>query len=449
MRHLGTRSGAFVFGSLALVLLTATAVWLGISPSARAGLQIGVNLIVNGDAELDVGSTDDNTAVTPTGWATTGNLSIYQYAWEFSPQPAPPAGGGSNFFGGNRPGATGTQATSVLAFATQIDGTPGLDATLSGLLGGWQEQADSGIVTVTFWGGTSETDVYALGELKIGPVTAADRNNESKFVSRSASCHVLPGTRSVVVEISTTSPYGWNDAYLDNLSLVLNPTTGTPAAACGTAPTTTTPPTTTPPTTTPPTTTPPTTTPPTTTPPTTTPPTTTPPNIDIDINVSVAPNITTSIATGAPYPSPAIPANPNLQYNPQTGQFFVRIQYRIRESELKRLCKRGCPSTVEIRSRAGRRLFGGLPGDGAVLGSRTGIRIKAMKRKLRIDIPINKARLRDLDFTTVGGFRVGETRTRIVLRTPAGDALTVRDGRIRISIARIESGALPGLQGIL
>ena len=424
MRHLGTRSGAFVLGSLALVLLMATAVWLGIAPSARAGMAIGENLIVNGDAEENVGSTDDNTAVTPTGWATTGNLSVYRYAWEYSPEPAPPAGGGLNFFGGNGAGATGTQATSVLAFATQIDGTPGLDATLSGLLGGWRGQGDSGIVTVTFLGGTSETDVRALGELKIGPVTAADRNNESKFVSRSASCHVLPGTRSVIVEISTTSPFGWNDAYLDNLSLVLNPTTGTPAAACGTAP-------------------------PPTTPPTTTPPTTTPPNIDIDINVSVAPNITTSIATGAPYPSPAIPANPNLQYNPQTGQFFVRIQYRIRESELKRLCKRGCPSTVEIRSRAGRRLFGGLPGDGAVLGSRTGIRIKAMKRKLRIDIPISKARLRDLDFTTVGGFRVGETRTRIVLRTPAGDALTVRDGRIRVSIARIESGALPGLQGIL
>src|SRR3990172_8710660 len=107
MRHLGTRNGAFVLGSLALVLLMATAVWLGIAPSARAGIAIGVNLIVNGDAEEPVGSTDDNTAVTPTGWATTGNLSVYQYAWEWSPEPAPPAGGGLNFFGGKEAGATG------------------------------------------------------------------------------------------------------------------------------------------------------------------------------------------------------------------------------------------------------------------------------------------------------------------------------------------------------
>jgi hypothetical protein len=35
------------------------------------------------------------------------------------------------------------------------------------------------------------------------------------------------------------------------------------------------------------------------------------------------------------------------------------------------------------------------------------------------------------------------------LRTPAGEALTVRDGRIRVSIARIKSGALPNLSGIL
>jgi hypothetical protein len=84
-----------------------------------------------------------------------------------------------------------------------------------------------------------------------------------------------------------------------------------------------------------------------------------------------------------------------------------------------------------------------------VLGAKRGIRIKPTKRKLRIDVPITRSRLLDLDFTTVGGFRIGETRIRVVLRTPAGDALTVRDGRIRVSIARIRSGALPGLQGIL
>lgn len=170
----------------------------------------------------------------------------------------------------------------------------------------------------------------------------------------------------------------------------------------------------------------------------------------MNVNVNVAPNITTAITTGAPFPSPAIPATTDLTYNPQSGRFYIRIKYRIRESELKRLCRAGCPATVEVRSRTGRRLFGAaLPGDGALLGAKTGIRIKATRKKLRIDVPITRSRLLDLDFNTVGGFRVGETRSRVILRTPAGDALTVRDGRIRVSIARIRSGALPGLQGIL
>jgi hypothetical protein len=172
--------------------------------------------------------------------------------------------------------------------------------------------------------------------------------------------------------------------------------------------------------------------------------------VDIDIDVDIAINVTTAIATGAPLPSPAIPATTDLSFNPQTDRFFIRIKYRIREAELKRLCRRGCPATIQIRSRAGRRIFGtALPGDGRVLGSKSGIKIKPTKRKLRIDVPITKARLLDLDFTTVGGYRVGETRTRVILRTPGGDALTVRDGRIRVSIERIRSGALPGLQGIL
>ena len=108
---------------------------------------------------------------------------------------------------------------------------------------------------------------------------------------------------------------------------------------------------------------------------------------------------------------------------------------------------------MEIRTRSGSRLYraagGGLPGDGSVLGAKSGIKIASTRRKLRIDIPINKAALLNVDFTTDGGFRVGETRMRVILKTPLGNALTVRDGRIRVSIARIQSGALPGLQGIL
>jgi hypothetical protein len=63
--------------------------------------------------------------------------------------------------------------------------------------------------------------------------------------------------------------------------------------------------------------------------------------------------------------------------------------------------------------------------------------------------PIKTAKLRKVHFTTVRGYRYGETRLRVWLRTPKGEVLTVRDGRIRVSIARVRSGALPNLCGIL
>jgi hypothetical protein len=393
-----------------LVILASTivAIALAFPVGASAGL-LGVNLVANPGAEDNVGAVNDSTVVAPSSWLTTGNLSAVQYAWSYSPEPTPPTGGGLNFFAGGGASPTATQSVSVSPDAAAIDaGTR--QAALSAELGGWRAQDDSGIVTATFLDGAGNP----LGDpLQIGPVTAADRNSESKFVPRSATASVPVGTRSIRVVMSTTAPFGYNDAYLDNLSLVLSEV----APAPGTPPTT-----------------------PPATPPTT--PPATPPTI----------NINDAITVGAPIPSPAIPATTTIQYNPQTDQLFIRIKYRIREKALKRLCKRGCPATVEIRSRTGQRLYrglGGLPGDGAVLGSKTGIKIKTTQRKLRIDIPIKKARLLDVDFTTVGGFRVGETRIRVLLRTGLGPALTVRDGRIRVSIARIQSGALPGLEGIL
>jgi hypothetical protein len=151
---------------------------------------------------------------------------------------------------------------------------------------------------------------------------------------------------------------------------------------------------------------------------------------------------------GTPVPVPISP-NTTLQYDPKSETFFIRIQYRVREGALKRACRRGCRAQAEIRTRKGRRLYGSrLPGDGLVLGSKGGLTIRTTKR-VRIDVPVRKSRLLEADFRTAGRFRVADTRLRVVLRTSVGNVLTVRDGNIRVSIARIESGALPGLQGVL
>jgi hypothetical protein len=125
----------------------------------------------------------------------------------------------------------------------------------------------------------------------------------------------------------------------------------------------------------------------------------------------------------------------------------INVQYVLRN----RSCRNPCPARAEIRTRSGRRLYqvGKLPGDGkVVLGARRGIKIPR-GRKVFFWIPIKVAPLRKVHFKTIRGYRYGETRLRVWLRTPAGEALTVRDGRIRVSIARIKSGALPNLSGIL
>jgi hypothetical protein len=91
-------------------------------------------------------------------------------------------------------------------------------------------------------------------------------------------------------------------------------------------------------------------------------------------------------------------------------------------------------------------------GDGkVVLGTRPRVVVpKGKTGKIRFFIAVSKSQLLKAPFSTEGGSRVAETRLR-VWYTPKGakQALSVRDGRIKVSIARIKSGALPGLSGIL
>jgi hypothetical protein len=107
-----------------------------------------------------------------------------------------------------------------------------------------------------------------------------------------------------------------------------------------------------------------------------------------------------------------------------------------------------------LRTCNGRRLYAvaPLPGDGkVVLGTRGTVVVpKGRAGKIRFYLTVSKAQLLKAPFSTEGASRVAETRLR-VWYTPKGAtaALSVRDGRIKVSIARITSGALPGLTGIL
>jgi hypothetical protein len=131
--------------------------------------------------------------------------------------------------------------------------------------------------------------------------------------------------------------------------------------------------------------------------------------------------------------------------------FRIQVQFQAPSS-----CGSTCTARAELRNRTGVCLAaclatGGkkLPGDGpVVIGTRSGFSVPGT-RKIRFYLTVSKASLLRTPFHTEGGFRVGDTRLRVWLQTRSGTVLAVRDGHIKVSIARIKSGALPGLTGIL
>jgi hypothetical protein len=110
------------------------------------------------------------------------------------------------------------QLIDVSARAPAIDNgkTP---FRLSGHLGGYAEQEDNAVLTATF----VSAEGKRLGTASIGPVTAVDRNRESKLLERHTSGKVPVGTRRIEVQLKMARVEGqYNDGYADNLSLVLS-----------------------------------------------------------------------------------------------------------------------------------------------------------------------------------------------------------------------------------
>ncbi len=192
-----------------------------------AGSQSGANLVKNPGAEDSPGGAcDDNTGFSPpVGWQVTGRLTALK-------NDCPPATGGvagnQMFAGGpNRGVSTGSQVVDLAAYASAIDGSA-TQATLSGLLGGWQDQGDYATVEVTFLDQAGRS----LGSLKIGPVTAADRGNKTVLLPRSTTGAVPSGSRKARIVLTAAYVAGavYNDGYADDISLTLRPGPASTAA---------------------------------------------------------------------------------------------------------------------------------------------------------------------------------------------------------------------------
>ena len=193
------------------------------SSNTNEGL-LGVNLIVNGDAEAQVGAAG-NDIVAPAGWTTTGNLSAVSYAEDTGGGPLPntpgPTERGANFFAGGPDTAlsTATQTVDVSSSAALIDaGT--MTYNLAGWLGGYSSQDDNATLQATFEGASGN----ALGTATIGPVLAADRDDITELLYRMATGLLPVGTRQVVLLLTMTRDSGaYDDGYADDLSFTLSP----------------------------------------------------------------------------------------------------------------------------------------------------------------------------------------------------------------------------------
>lgn len=189
-------------------------------------VSLNQNLLVNGGAEDDQSAAGDGTADHDVlGWINeTGQFTVTKYTTGggfptgASPGPNPRNRGNFFFSGAQAATSSASQTIDVSWCASRIDaGSQGF--SLSGFLGGLQNQLDEAQLTVTF----RDAANASLGTASIGPVTAADRNSVTGMLYRFTGGTVPAGTRSVeaVLVLSRVSNGNYNDGYADDLAFRL------------------------------------------------------------------------------------------------------------------------------------------------------------------------------------------------------------------------------------
>jgi hypothetical protein len=153
-------------------------------------------------------------------WSLSGSFARERYgAFPFPSTAAGVAlGAGGTFFAGG-PGVAGSarQIVDVTQVAPEID-LGVATATLSGLLGGYRTDADSGVIRAVFLDPAGE----ALGDAAIGTPAAAERANATTLLPRSRTVAVPPLARSIEVALSASLATGaYSDAYFDNVALTV------------------------------------------------------------------------------------------------------------------------------------------------------------------------------------------------------------------------------------
>ncbi|MBK8038022.1 MAG: hypothetical protein IPK22_12965 [Verrucomicrobiaceae bacterium] len=186
---------------------------------ASAQIAYGQNVIVNGSGESELGSSDGNAMIAPSGWVRTGNANLLQYgAPEFptSSSPGPRERGASFFAGGpSNSNSSFSQTHNISSLSTSIDAAQ-VGFTISGYFGGWDSQSDNATMFVEFFDNAS----ISLGSFAIGTVTAAERGNSRALLFRTLNGTVPAAARQARVTMSFQRFNGsYNDGYADDIKL--------------------------------------------------------------------------------------------------------------------------------------------------------------------------------------------------------------------------------------
>lgn len=191
------------------------------TPTAGSSGIYGSNLIVNPGAENGPSDADGDTPVSKIpGWTMHGDIDVVPYGANgvAGPNDPGPADRGKNLFTGgpDTPNTSASQVIDVSSSSSDIK-SGGVSYTLSGYLGGFSSQEDNAVLVVQF----EDSAGKVLATAQIGPVSAADRQNNTGLLQRKTSGKVPPGTVKLVVTLRMTRTAGaYNDGYADDLSLI-------------------------------------------------------------------------------------------------------------------------------------------------------------------------------------------------------------------------------------
>ena len=191
---------------------------VGIGPTAPPASALDVNLVFNGDGELERGMTPGFDASVP-GWIDNGTMTTWIYdVPDYLQKTDPgPVDGGSNYFGGGSEDSTMHQEIDLTGIAEEI-GWGNLTYSLTAYIGGYSGQNDCMEVLVEFFDSSGN---LLLSE-GIGPVYAADRNYTTGIHLNGVIGQVPADSAWVRVTLNAYLEYGYNDAYADDVSLILS-----------------------------------------------------------------------------------------------------------------------------------------------------------------------------------------------------------------------------------